>query len=158
MPGSSPGMTTSTGSPPRRLNKKLRPLVPEWPQPLLSRALLLVADAIDRAGPVVGDENRSVLVQNDIVRPAKIALVAFDPAGCEHVLLGILAVRPDGDAHDASALVLMPVPRTMLGDQDRVLVLGGELVAGIELHAERGHMGAEIEHRRGELRTFVTHC
>src|SRR6202166_2225948 len=138
-------------------NTKLRPLVPEWPQSLLSRVLLLVADAIDRPGPVVGDENRAVLVENDVVGPAEIALVALDPAGCEHILLGVLSVRTDGDAHDASTLILMPVPRAVLGDQDRVLVLGGELVAGIELHAERRHMRAEIEYRRGEFRTFVTH-
>src|ERR1700688_2830582 len=138
-------------------NTKLRPLVPEWPQSLLSRVLLLVADAIDRAGPVVGDENRAVLVENDVVGPAEIALVALDPAGCEHILLGVLSVRTDGDAHDASTLILMPVPRAVLGDQDRVLVLGGKLVAGIEFHAERSHMRAEIKYRRGEFRTLVTH-
>src|ERR1700692_3940929 len=157
MPGSGPGMTTSTGSPPRSFNKKLRPLVPEQPQPLMLKRLLLVADAIDRAGPVVGNEDGTILGQNDIVRPAEITLVAFDPTGCEYFLLGVLAVRTDGHAHDPTSLIFMPVPRTVLGDQDRVLVVGGKLVAGIELHAERSHMRAEIEHRRGEFRNFVTH-
>src|SRR6266852_227599 len=136
MPRSSPDMTTSTRSP-RSVNKKLRPLVPQQPQPL-TQILLLVADAVDRACPVVGNQDRPILVQDDIGRPAEIALVAFDPAGCEHVLLGVLAVGIGRHAYDAGALIFMPVPRTVLGDQDRVLVLGGKLVAGVELHAERG--------------------
>src|ERR1700736_5187621 len=69
------------------------------------QALFLVADAIDRAGPVIGHEDRTVLGQNDVVRPAEIALVAFEPAGCEHLLLGVLSVRIDGDAHDTRTLV-----------------------------------------------------
>src|SRR5260370_5114090 len=158
MPGSSPGMTTSTTSPAPSHNKKLRPLVSGRPQPLIFQALLLaVADAIDRAGPVVGDEYRTVLGQDDIGRPAEIALVAFEPAGSEHIVFGVLAVRTDGHAHDARTLIFMPVPRAVLGDQNAVLVLGGKLIAGVELHAERSHMRAEIEHRRCEFRTFVTH-
>src|SRR5260221_9701931 len=117
--------------------------------------LLVVADAIDRAGPVVGNEDRTVFRLDDIVRPAEIALVAFDPAGCEHFLLGILAVRTDDHTNDPPALIFMPVPRAVFGDQDVVLVLCGKLVAGIELHAERSHMRAEIEYRRGGFRTFV---
>jgi hypothetical protein len=35
------------------------------------KSLLLVADAIDRAGPVVGDEDRTVLVQDDVGRVAR---------------------------------------------------------------------------------------
>src|SRR6185437_11884756 len=119
---------------------------------MIQRLLLAVADAIDRTGPVVGDENRAVLVEDDIVRTAEIALVALDPAGSEHLLLGVLAVRTDDHAHDPAALVFMPVPGAVFGDQDVVLVLGGELVAGIELHAERSHVGAELEYRRGEFR------
>eukprot|EP01035_Chromulina_nebulosa_P000957 gene958-1300_t len=45
----------------------------------------------------------------------------------------------------------------MLGDEDVVLVLSGEHAAGIELHAERGDVGAEIQHRRRELGALVTH-
>src|ERR1700689_4123761 len=111
-------------------NKKLRPLVPEQPQPLIIQRLLLVADAIDRAGPVIRNQDRTVLVQNDIVRPAQITLVAFDPAGCEYFLLGVLAVGTDDHAHDASALIFMPIPGAVFGDQDVVLVVGGKLAAG----------------------------
>src|SRR5450631_268579 len=120
MPGSSrssPGMTTKLDRHVFQI-KELR-LVPfsEQPQPLISQLLLLaVADAIDRTGPVVGDEDGAILVLDDIGRAAEIALVAFDPAGREHVLLGVLAVRTDGDADDPTALVFMPVPRAVLGD------------------------------------------
>src|SRR5689334_17559573 len=99
--------------------------------------LLAVADAIDRTGPVVGDEDRAVLGKDDVVRPAEIAGRTFDPAFSKDFRLRILAVGPDGDALDARALVLGAIPGAVLGDQDVVLVLGGEHVAGIELHAER---------------------
>src|SRR5579859_5873981 len=77
---------------------------------MLRLALLAVADAIDRAGPVVGDEDRTILVQDDVVGTAKIALVAVDPAGRKDFLLWILAIRADRDADDAATLVLVPVP------------------------------------------------
>src|SRR5450432_3023876 len=125
--------------------------------PSTFQLLLLVADAIDRAGPVVRNQHGAILGQNDIGRPAEITLVAFEPARGKDLLLGVLAVRTDDDAFDARALIFVPVPGAVFGDEDVVLVLGGELVAGIELHAERSHMRAKIEHRRGEFRTFVTH-
>src|ERR1700761_3913196 len=101
------------------------------PQPRdVTSLLLAVADAVDRAGPVVGHQDRTVLVEDDVVGTAEIALVALDPAGRQHVLLGVLAVGTDDDANDAAALVLVPVPGTVLGDQDAVLVIGRELVAG----------------------------
>src|SRR3954462_11331022 len=108
--------------------------------------LLAVADAVDRAGPVVRDQNRAVLGQHDIGRTAEIALVAFEPARREDFLLGVLAVGTDDDPLDAGTLIFVPIPGAVLGDEDVVLVLGGELIAGIELHAERSHVSAEIEH------------
>src|SRR5437764_13778749 len=45
-----------------------------------STLLLVVADAINRAGPVVGNQYRTVLGQHDIGRAAEIALVTFEPA------------------------------------------------------------------------------
>src|SRR6185437_9266517 len=120
-------------------------------------SLFAVADAIDRAGPVVGDEDRTILVQDDVGRTAEIALVTLDPAGSEHVLLDVLAVSIRGHADNAATLVLVAVPGAVFGDQDRVLVLGREHVAGIELHAERSHMRAELIGGRGKLRALVTH-
>ena len=43
----------------------------------------------------------------------------------------------------------------MLGDEDAVLVLRRELVAGIELHAEAGDVRALLVHRRRELRALA---
>src|SRR5688572_21271196 len=103
----------------RHKQQRPRPLVPEQPQPLPIRALLLaVADAIDRTCPVVGHEDRTVLVQDDIVRTAEIALVAFEPAGGKDLRLGVLAVGIDDHALDPGALVLMPIPGAVLSDQD----------------------------------------
>src|SRR4029079_11642560 len=113
--------------------------------------LLAVADAVDRAGPIVGDEDRAVLGEDDVVGTAEIALVTLDPTGGEHLLLGVLAVGADDHARDIAALVLVTIPGAMLGDQDVILVLGGELIAGIEFHTERSDMRAEIQHGRREL-------
>src|ERR1700688_4932159 len=141
MPGSSPGMTGVIRLPISLKTQSCSHSFPNGRSLVIFQRLLLgvvvgvgvaVADAIDRAGPVVGNEDRTVLGLDDIGRPAEIALVAFEPAGCEHILLGVLAVGTDGDTHDPRALILMPVPRAVFGDQDRVLVLGGELAAGIE--------------------------
>src|SRR5438132_7908736 len=118
------------------------------PQPPMVPGLLAVADAIDRTGPVVGNEDRAVLGEHDIGGTAEITLIAFKPAGSEDFLLGILAVGPDDHALDARALVFMPVPGAVFGDEDVVLVLGRELAAGIELHAERRDVGAQFGHGR----------
>src|ERR1700748_1898039 len=106
MPGSSPGMTSFVYNAPHPKKLRLRRTKPPPPHSYSAR-LLAVADAIDRAGPVVGDEDRTVLVQDDVVGTAEIALIALDPAGRQHVLLGVLAVGTDDDANDAAALVLL---------------------------------------------------
>src|SRR5436309_4248923 len=130
---------------------RLRPHL-QQPQPLMFvPRLLAVADAVDRTGPVVGNQHRTVLGKHDVGGTSEIALIAFEPAGGKDLLLGVLAVGADDHALDAGALVLMPVPGAMFGDEDVVLVLGRELVAGIELHAERSDMGAELDDRRREL-------
>src|SRR4051794_39414108 len=119
--------------------------------------LLAVADAIDRTGPVVGHEDRAILGKHDVGGTAEIAGGTLEPAFSEDFRLRVLAVGPDDHALDARALVLGAVPGAMLGDQDVVLVLGGEHVAGIELHAERRDVGAEIDDRRRELVALVPH-
>src|SRR3954451_17936562 len=90
------------------------------------QALFLVADPVDRVGPVVGRDYRAVLGQHDIGRPTKISLITFEPVGSEHLYLGVVVVRPNRHAHNPSALVLMAIPGAMLGDEDAVLVAWGE--------------------------------
>src|ERR1700755_2657772 len=46
----------------------------------------------------------------------------------------------------------------MLGDEDAVLVLRGELASGVELHAQRRYVGAELDDGRRELGTFMSHA
>src|SRR6201988_2251808 len=149
MPGSGPGMTTK--------HKRPRLLLQATAASNGSLALLAVADAIDRTGPVVGNEDRSVLGDHDIRRAAEITLITLDPAFRKDLLLSVLAVRPDDHALDTRALILGPVPGAVLSDQDVVLVLGRELVASIELHAERRDMGAELGGRGRELLALVPH-
>src|SRR6266480_1741039 len=67
------------------------------------QTLLLVADAVDRAGPVVGDEYRTILGEHDVGRPAEITLVALKPTRCEDFLLGVLAIGVDDHAFDSRA-------------------------------------------------------
>src|SRR3954452_1115892 len=92
----------------------------------ITQSLLAEADAIDRAGPVVGHQHRAVLGEHDVGGTAEIALIAFEPARRKNFFLGVLAVGADDDALDPCALVFMPVPRAVLGDEDVVLVFGGE--------------------------------
>src|SRR4051812_41140193 len=91
--------------------------------------LLLVADLIDGAGPVIRHEDGAILRDDDVVRSAVKVLRTFQPAGGELLLFGVLAVGIGDDAHDARALVIVPVPRAVLGDENVVLILSGELIA-----------------------------
>src|SRR3954452_18433516 len=81
----------------------------------ITQSLLAEADAVDRAGPVVGHQHRAVLGEHDVGGTAEIALVALDPAGGKDFLLGVLAVGTDDNALDPRALVLMPIPGAVLG-------------------------------------------
>src|SRR5438128_1572684 len=110
-----------------------------------------IADPVDGAGPVIRHQDRAILGDQDVVRTTRILLVAGDPALAEDLLLGILAVRLDRHPHDPAALLLMAVPGAMLGDQDVVLVLRGELGAGVEPHPQRGDMRTEVQRRRREF-------
>ena len=60
-------------------------------------------------------------------------------------------------AHQPGALELMTIPGAVLGEDDVVLIVGRELVAGIELHAQRSDMRAELERRRRKLGALVSH-
>src|SRR5216684_4705630 len=53
--------------------------------------------------------------------------------------------------HERSSDLVGLVPRAVPRDEDRVAILGGEHLSGIEAHAERGGMRAEQRHRRLEL-------
>src|SRR5579859_7887353 len=128
-------------------------------RPLLSRAdTLPVADLVDGTRPVVGDEERAVGRYQHVRGTPEVFLVTVDPAGGKNLLLhDTLAVLVEDDADDAAALIFVPVPGAVLGDEDVVLVLGPELVAGVEFHAERRHVRAQLGRGRRELRALVSH-
>src|SRR4029079_13507092 len=105
-------------------------------QPLL---LLAVADAIDRAARLIGNEHRAVLHLEDVRWTA-----------VELVLLGVeqplqewrnrgLAAR-DLCHHHVIAVLLLAVPGAVPCDERDVLVLLREHVAVVELDAEPGRM------------------
>src|SRR3954453_21072305 len=93
-----------------------RPPIPcGWAASVMSAG---IADPVDGAGPVIRHQDGAILGDQDVVRAARILLVAGDPALGEDLLLGILAVRVNRHPHDPPALVLVAVPGAVLGDQD----------------------------------------
>src|SRR5881392_2278189 len=106
MPGTSPGMTKSCYWRNRLLRGHLR---------------LAVGDAIDRAVPVVGDQQRAILHLHHVDRPADI-LVVFQKAGDERLPRLHRAVLVQLDDDDVTALLVRFIPRTVARDDDRVLV------------------------------------
>src|SRR6476620_11653602 len=118
---------------------------------LLPRHLLLaVGDAIDRAVPVVGYEQRTILQLQHIDRAADI-LVVFHEAGEERLQRLHRAILVELCDHEVAANFFRPVPRAVPGDDGHVLVAFREHAAGVEAHAKRGRMWTEQPDRRGEI-------
>jgi hypothetical protein len=72
-----PGMATAIGLP-RLLNKRGCGRLAAAAS--VTQDLFVVADAIDRAGPVIRNKQGAILGEHDIRRTAEIALVALEPA------------------------------------------------------------------------------
>src|SRR5882724_5752129 len=115
---------------------------------LQSNLLLAVGDTIDRAVPVVGDQDRAVLELQYIDRPADI-LIVFEEPGDERLLRLYGAVLVQLDHEDITANFRRAVPGAVPRDNDRVLVGLREHAACIEAHPERGGMRAHQGNRRG---------
>ena len=108
---------------------------------------LAVGDAIDRAVPVVGDQQRAVLQLHHVDRPADI-IVVLQEAGHER-LDRTSPCRPcSASRRDVAAELLGPVPRAVPRHEDRILVGLREHVAGVEPHAQRRGMRAQQTDRR----------
>src|SRR5688572_5311102 len=86
------------------------------------RRLLRVADAIDRAGIVVGDQQRAILHLLGVDGAAP-DLVALQPALGERLVLRHVAGTQRHHRH-AEADLLRAVPGAALGQEHPVLVLG----------------------------------
>src|SRR6202041_819187 len=84
-------------------------------------------------------------------------LVVLDPAPGERLLRDILAVDIGLDADDPGAGMHELVPAAMLRQEYVVAVFSREVVASVELHAERRHVRPDIQRRRRELAALVAH-
>src|SRR5262245_44741287 len=115
---------------------------------LISHSLAAVADSIDRTGVIIADQQRAVLHHQEVRRAAEV-FVVLDEAGHERLdLRAALAVGP----RDEHAVVLLrAVPRPMLGDEHRALVLRREHLAGVELQAQRAGVRPQQRGGRGEV-------
>lgn len=122
-------------------------LLQRWPWPAERRG---VGYPINRPIDVIGHKQRTVGRDQDIDRPAKIA-VAFDKTGQKGLELAEVAVGGQQHRHHVGAELLGAIPGAVPRDEDSILVLGGELAAGVEAHAERGGVRAEADKRPAEL-------
>src|SRR5215204_5269042 len=93
-----------------------------------SRLRIAVADAVDGAVVLVGNEQRPILHLEDVGRAAvELVLLFVEKPGQERLDLRLAAGRP-GDRH-VKAELLLAIPRTVAGDEGDVLVLLREHVA-----------------------------
>src|SRR6266545_129201 len=117
---------------------------------LSSLSATLVADAVDSAGLVVGDEQGAVGHDEDVGRASGGRIAALQPALGER-LVGRRA--PALDLHEGHAIAdrLATIPGAVLGDEHAAPILVRKHRARVEPHADRGHVGAEQAGGRGEL-------
>src|SRR3954463_5478017 len=93
-----------------------------------------VIDAVDDARLVVGDKQCAIRRDDHVDRPAG-GVVALQPALRKRLIARYAAVLQLHD-RDAIARLRIAVPRAMLGDEDRPLVVLRKLAPGVEAHAE----------------------
>src|SRR5438094_6828885 len=120
----------------------------ELPPPCESK-LPPVTDPVDRAGVVVGDQQRAVLHLPGVDGSAP-DLIALQPALGEDLVPRDVG-RAERDHHHAEADLLTAIPRAALSEERAVLVLGREHGARVELDAVAGDVWTRLEQRRGEL-------
>src|ERR1700730_14677739 len=84
--------------------------------------LTRVGDPVDRAGVVVGDQERPVFHLLRVHGPAP-DLLTLEPSITEHLDLRHIAAA-ERYYHDPEADFFRPVPRAALGEEGAVLVLG----------------------------------
>src|SRR5579864_3630692 len=122
---------------------------------------LSVGHAKDAAALIVTDEQRPVLEHQRVggsgIRVARRAIgrrrasdAMQKPVDEGLIVQDLVAVVLDD--HDAIANRLAAIPRSMLGHEDRVLVLGRKHRTRVKLHANRGDVRTHLQNRRHELR------
>src|SRR2546428_5509926 len=113
-------------------------------------SLVAVADAVDRAIEVIGDQQRAVLHDEHVGRPPNV-IVVLEEAGDERLHRVEAPVRLELDEQEIAARLVAAVPRTVARDDDLIAVGGREHGAGVEAHAERRHVRPEQCHAFAEL-------
>src|ERR1700674_5659739 len=109
-----------------------------------------VSDAIDRPVVVVGDEQRSILQDQNVGGPAH-EFVVLNEAGDERLNRAHGAVPVQLDHYDVAADLFGPVPGAVASDDDRIVEFCRKHITGVEAHAERRRMRPEQRDRLGEL-------
>src|ERR1700738_2407644 len=118
-----------------------------------------VTNAVDHPVSSVGHQQRAILEDLHVGRPADVIVVLDEPR--EERLDRLHGpVLVELWHHDVAADLLAPVPGAVARDEDRVAIFGREHVVGIEPHAERGCMRAHLANKLtaspGRLSTNVT--
>src|SRR4029078_12018936 len=103
-----------------------------------SSALPAGADPPDRIRCVIGHQQRAVPRDRDAHRPSPHLAVGRDEAGQKDLVIAGRARPAHRHAKHAVAGAQRPVPRPVLGGEDVAVVLGGELLAVVEQHLQRG--------------------
>src|SRR5262245_8118135 len=114
------------------------------------RPLGAVADAVDGAVIVVGDQQRAVLHHQHIDRPSDI-IVVLEEAGNERLHRPEGAVRLELHQDKITSDLGAAVPGAMARDDDLVAVGGREHGAGVEAHPQNTRVWAHQRQRLGEL-------
>src|SRR5262245_61658416 len=113
------------------------------------RRSLFVRNAIDRAVPIVRDEQGAVAHDEQVDWTTPEAL-AFEDAAQEDLGLRI-AVRAKRHPRHVVAALLRAVPRAVLRDEDIVAILRRKHLAVVEPHPERSDVRPELHYGFGEL-------
>src|SRR5919108_3351604 len=126
---------------------------PVRPNSRYSMAVLLssfICDTIDDVGTVIGNEQSPIRHHQHIDRSSPGPAIVQPALGKGFIRYRPMVVK----AHQRQAIAngRGAVPRAMFGDENLLAIRFREHRARIKAHAERRHMGAEVLHRRGELR------
>src|SRR5262245_59271377 len=102
---------------------------------------LAVGNAIDRAVIVVRHQQGPILQDFHVRRATNVAVV-LNEAGEERLRGFHRAILVEENSDDVATKLLRPVPGTMAGEEDSVLVFRREHLASVEAQAETGRMWA----------------
>ena len=98
--------------------------------------MILIGDAVNCTGLVIGHQNRPVYVLLHVNRTAEINAVFIHPAFSEGLRLGGIALAVQKRDHDPRATGFCRVLGSVLGAENCIAVFFSEHLARIEHHAQ----------------------